>query len=212
VRLDATIRPERLAGMHVAGAIIRIEPDPADPETRIFTGRKGEQVSTRDRHLAKMLEYLAERWPSPVPYASLLEHTAADGRDPDASTLGNQLLRLHLTSDLIELHVDPPAFLRTPSERPAASPLARLQARSGDAVTSLRHERVTLSVVERFVVALADGSRDRSAIAGAIEQAIEAGRLLPADGDGPIEDANAVARVSADASLWTLARAALLSG
>jgi methyltransferase-like protein/trans-aconitate methyltransferase len=210
VRLDATIRPERLATMQVAGAILRAEPDSADPDAAVFRGRGGEQLTTHDPALSRMLERLAELWPSAVPYASLLKHARAEGH-PDAATLGNQLLRLYLTSDLIELHVDPPAFVRALSDRPVASPLARLQARSGDVVTSLRHERVTLSVVDRFVVALADGSRDRSAIAEAIEQAIRAGRLLPADGDGPIEDANAVARVSADASLRTLARTALLS-
>ena len=212
VKLDAKIRPGRLAEMHVAGAIARADPDPPDPDAAAFRGRRGEQVSTRDAALTRMLAHLAEIWPSTASFTSLLEFAGADGPEPDATILGNQLLRLYLTSDLIELHVAPPAFVREVSTRPVASPLARHHARAGSAVTSLRHERVTLTDGERFVIGLVDGSRDRAAIVVAIEQAIRTGTLVPANDDDSIEDASAAAAVTADRALRKFARAALLSG
>src|SRR4029453_17740719 len=207
---DTKIRPDRLAGMQVAGAISSVEPDPADPRTSTFRGRRDEQVSTKDASLATAFRCFAEDWPRPTPFGAVLERIGADPAGPEARTLANQLLRLYVTSGLIELHVDPPDFARDVSERPLASALARYQARSGTAVTNLRHERVSLSDGERFVIELADGGRDRDGIAAAIAQAIEGGTLVPADEGRAIVDPGAVAATTAGRALARLARTALL--
>jgi hypothetical protein len=45
---------------------------------------------------------------------------------------------------IVELQARPYPFSTTPGERPAATPLARHEARTGNEVTNLRHERVAL--------------------------------------------------------------------
>ena len=65
-----------------------------------------------------------------------------------------------------ELHSGPiPAVARV-SERPRAFAVARWQAERSDTVTNLRHEGVRLEDDDaRTVLAAADGSRDRAALA-----------------------------------------------
>ena len=47
-------------------------------------------------------------------------------------------------------------------ERPIASPLARLQAATGEQVTDLRHGSSDLSELDRTILRLLDGTRDRA--------------------------------------------------
>ena len=70
---------------------------------------------------------------------------------------------------IVTLHVHPAALVREAGERPLASPLARLQARSQDEVTTLAHMRVKLPDIHaRRLLTMLDGTRDRSALATAM--------------------------------------------
>ncbi len=53
---------------------------------------------------------------------------------------------------------DPPALANTISDRPLACPLARLQARAGDEVTTRLHRSVKLSAAERELLLRCDGA------------------------------------------------------
>ena len=64
----------------------------------------------------------------------------------------------------MELHVHTPRMALRVSERPIASSVARLQARSSDKVTNLRHERVSLDQLDRYLLSHLDGSHDLAAL------------------------------------------------
>ena len=75
------------------------------------------------------------------------------------------------TAGLVDLHVHPPALTIRISDRPAASPLARLQARDGDSVTTLLHTQVRIADANALrLLPLVDGTRDRAALAAAVKQ------------------------------------------
>jgi len=95
------------------------------------------------------------------------------------------------------LFAAPPALAASPGERPVASPLARIQARAGDAVTTLLHTSVELrDPIGRRLLALLDGTRDRAALIA---------ELLPLTGSSRETLAPAL-----DENLLALARLGLL--
>ena len=72
---------------------------------------------------------------------------------------------------IVDLHVHPPALTIRASDRPVASPLARLQARTRDDVTTLLHTRVRIADANALrLLPLVDGTRDRAALAAAVKQ------------------------------------------
>jgi hypothetical protein len=64
----------------------------------------------------------------------------------------------------VELHSHASRAARSPTERPLASPLARLQAVAGRRVSSLWHRVVELEEPDRRLLCLLDGTRDRAAL------------------------------------------------
>ena len=72
-------------------------------------------------------------------------------------------------SGIVTLHVHPPRLAREASPQPKASPLARVEARIGESVTTLLHTRVALPDANvRQLLALLDGTRDHAALAAAM--------------------------------------------
>jgi methyltransferase-like protein len=103
----------------------------------------------------------------------------------------------------------------TPSARPVASPLARLQATQGEKVTNLRHEVVVLDSFSRQILPLLDGTRDREALAAALAKLAKEGVLKVRDKQSGASLTSATAlddvlRRVVQAGLPSLARAALL--
>src|SRR5262249_33063542 len=118
----------------------------------------------------------------------------------------------------VELSTLSPAFVTEVSERPTASPLARLQAQTGDTVTSLRHEAGQLNEFGRVVLSLLDENHDHQAIVAKLIHAVETGRVtfkrmdpktasVPSDRTDALHDAVAE---KVDDVLKKLARFALL--
>jgi hypothetical protein len=145
----------------------------------------------------------------------------------DAQVLAANLLRAYGYSDsLAELHSFVPPITLEVGERPLASGVARLQARDGDRVTNLRHERVTMDGFDRFLLMRLDGSHDRSTLvdqvmAGPVAEGVlslKPDAVAPSDGSGgggagePAGGDNIrdVLVVEIDKRLGSLARAGLL--
>jgi hypothetical protein len=119
------------------------------------------------------------------------------------------------SENLVELHVYAPRFVRQVSERPLASPAVRLQARQGDTVTNLRHERVNLDEASYRLLPFLDGSRDRAALLGVLQGSLARGALTVRQGDEVVDDAEQAGKIleqALDAKLERLANAALLVG
>jgi SAM-dependent methyltransferase len=152
---DPEPRPERLRGLAVSGALRWT----ADEQTgRVtFVGPGTAHVVTDHPLLVRVLQAIAGSWPSPCWIAEL-------GSERELPAIHDMLLRAY-AANLVRLHVHPPFVSTTPPERPRVSPVARLEATEGAAVTTMRHTHYALDdEVARRVVPLLDGTRDRAAL------------------------------------------------
>jgi protein-L-isoaspartate O-methyltransferase len=113
----------------------------------------------------KVLEALVARSPAALPMAELspLMGPSAPAR-PLAAILTDAFV-----SGIVTFHVQPPPLVFEAGPKPRASPLARLEARTRDTVTSLMHTRVGLPDANaRQLLVLLDGTRDRASLAAAM--------------------------------------------
>ena len=163
-----------------------------------FEGPTGSTLATDHPLVRAALARVGDEWPAAVWVGDLIPAgSSAEGR----GVLCDALLRAY-AANLVQLHAHPPALTTSPGEMPEASPLARRQARAGDMVTNLRHVSVHIEDdLERELVALLDGARDRAALAG------ELARFLGARGERRSDDE---LRDGLDRSLRGLAALALL--
>ncbi len=167
---------------------------------------------------------LGEAWPQLLPFETLLTQAqvrlgAATGdherRRQDALALGRAMLTAYATAGeaLVELALRPPAFATAISERPIASPLARLQAASGQPITSLRHRLVQVTPFDRHLLPYLDGTRDRAALLAGLLERFRNGQMQMEEDSQPVADAGRAAQILAEVlgqQLPQLAKAALL--
>ncbi len=198
--------PEALTAMRVTGQVkpTAERPDTTSAAAEEFQTRAGTRFSTTSPLLKTALVALFEGWPQAVPFAELWETThsrlarAAAPLPADApKALAEALLQCFLAS-LVELHVHAPRLAREAGERPVASPLARLQAATGDVVTTLRHRMARLNNFERQVVTLLDGSRDRDAVLAALVDTVARGEVDLEHEGQPLRDLEQVRGLMAD--------------
>ena len=167
---------------------------------------------------------LAERWPRSIGFDALC--AAARARleparvaDPatraqDAQSLGRDLLTAY-TASIVEFHVQPSRFTTQLSARPVASPVARLQAQKGCAITNLRHETVVLDEFRRQIVQRLDGEHDREALVEALKALVGTGVLRVTQENAAVTEAGALSALleqGLEQALPTLASSALLIG
>jgi len=127
--------------------------------------------------------------------------------------LSANLLRSFTYSErLVELHSHRPSFLMKPGTAPVGSPWARLQAEGSDNVTNLRHERVDVDALSRFVLRLLDGKHDRASLITALTKPLLEGQLVMNRNGETVAAADAAAclDMELEETLFHLARAALL--
>jgi SAM-dependent methyltransferase len=174
--------PEVLRSLYV-GASTRPEskdPDVASDEPVSFKSEKDGNVTTpHPLSKAAFLE-LGVIWPRWVRISDLLAtaraRVSAAGGRPVTVEDEARLLRFLLGSygpNVAQLRSTACPFVTEISERPRASALARLQARTLTAVTNLRHASVRLEdPLVRTFLELLDGTRDRMTIASAMAAAL----------------------------------------
>jgi methyltransferase-like protein len=140
---------------------------------------------------------LWEMRPHVIPFAQLwqevqkrLQGAPADVQallEPGPSALAEVVLFWYLNL-LVDLQIQDSPFVLEPGPRPLASPLARLQAKSSTEVTSLRHHTVEVNGLDRAILELLDGTRDRQKlVAELIGLAIQGVLNIEADG-APLRD------------------------
>jgi len=129
--------------------------------------RKLDPASGGGGPVRKLLDALVARHPATFEIASL--HGRLD-LGPLSARLDAILTNAH-DAGIVELHVQPPSLTVEPLDRPVASPLARLQARSGDRVTTLLHMAVAIGDRNALqLLPLIDGTRDRAALVSAVRE------------------------------------------
>jgi methyltransferase-like protein/ubiquinone/menaquinone biosynthesis C-methylase UbiE len=186
VNVDRRIHPEVLANFFIRGAVTAVteRPDLKSNAVEEFRGPKGSLLAT-SLPLAKAAMVQVEKiYPRSTAFADLLYEarqllsssaTHCDFNDPDVQQFAEVMMKAY-GGGVIELHVHQPKFCWQASERPHASPLARLQNRDGPVLTSLLYNTVKFEdEASRKLLELLDGTRTREMIAEDFSKAIEPG-------------------------------------
>ena len=129
--------------------------------------------------------------------------------------MADALLAAH-AAGLVEFRTRDPALVTDAGPRPAASALARLQARDGAVVTNLLGTGVKLegSLARELLVRL-DGTRDHAALLRDLGSLVTAGAVTLSEGGVPVHDPRRAAGLLAAGlpdKLRQLGRMALLVG
>jgi methyltransferase-like protein len=125
----------------------------------LFSENEGaERVPGEDQALEAVAQALHDTAPLPARFEELIPYAG------NAEVLRQMLLAL-LSAGAVNLHVHDFPCQETVTERPRASRLARLQATTGDNVTSACHSPVKLDAIAQQLVQLLDGTRTHEEIA-----------------------------------------------
>jgi len=152
---------------------------------------------------ADLLRALDDAWPLALPVADL----------GPLALVGPLLLEAHARG-IVELWPAPPPLVVTPPARPTAWPLARARAADGRDVVSRTHCVEPVDELERELLPLLDGTRDRAQLVAALDGRAATSELLLAGDDGalvldPVERRRLLGDV-VDEALARFGRAALL--
>jgi len=220
-----SLKAQQLKGFHVASPAKPQDdkPDLASAEPVLFETPAGVTLNSREPLVKAAMTCLAEAWPQALPFTQLVEKARArvqaikcedHSADADTQALGQTLLSFYGTAstNLIELYLNPPAFVTAVSDRPRAFALARLQAARGPRVTNLRHESVFLGEFERQLLRLLDGTHDRAALADALGRLAATGELTVEKDGSSVPESQLAETIAAaiDRQLPLLAGNALL--
>jgi methyltransferase-like protein/2-polyprenyl-3-methyl-5-hydroxy-6-metoxy-1,4-benzoquinol methylase len=232
VQPNWAVNPENLRVLHVASGARAVDaqgqPLPSVPlldeaSNVSYKSATGMSMATTRPLLKAVMQVLANYFPGTVPFDILRKEArtliGGDPTDPkliaeDTQVIAVGLLNCYMGSDLIELHGMPITFARQVSDKPTALGLARIQAGRAAVVTNRRHEVVRLNDLDKHLVPLLDGTRDKSAIVAELTKVAQNG-LLNVQKDGitisePKEIQQALISVM-DQALANVARMALLT-
>jgi len=154
---------QRVRGMHASATFELARAAAAGGVHKL--ARKVDPAAGGGGPVRKLLDELVARQPATVEIASLKRRFDFGSLSRSVEVLLAEAYR----AGIVELHVQPPALTIEPTERPIASPLARLQSRTSDRVTTLLHVPVAIADANALkVLPLVDGTRDRAALAAAV--------------------------------------------
>jgi methyltransferase-like protein len=213
VALTREPTPERLMLARAASLTAPLSPTPDVRSLAVeqFRSQDGNKASTNNPLIKAVLVALHEVRPRTLAFEELREQVrsrlASDADAPSALELAEVLVRCYL-ANLVSLHVSVPRLAYEPGERPTVSPLARMQAATGNRVTNLRHRHVILDGLDPVVVRYLDGTRDRTALLDKlVELAVRDELGIERDGH-PLRDPTALRTVLAEAIEPSLRRLA----
>ncbi len=222
---NRSIKSERVTALSVAS---QARPSSADPNvtsvtTEQFVAIDGATLTTDHPASKAAMVALNQAWPQAVTTSDLLERAydllnlpqsaRAERRAQDRQVLCGNLLRAFTYSErLVELHSYVPSFSTQVTERPLASAWGRLQAETTDNLTNLRHERVEVSGLARFLLPMLDGTHNRADLERLASRPVSEGTLTMHRDGSPVAAAEAAATLDAEVNdtLGQLARCALL--
>lgn len=176
-QLDRALKPEALRVFSVTSSARPVSENidiQSPTSVAEFRSIKGQALATDHPLVKAAMLSLGEVWPRALHFDELLAQARTKLRreihqtetidEQDQRVLGDMLLQAY-GKNLVELHLHVPQFATTLSERPVASPVARLQLHHGPMVTNLCHGCVKLEgTLAQHLFQLLDGSRDRLAL------------------------------------------------
>ena len=156
------------------------EPDLRSQAIEEFRGAKECSIATSFPLAKAAIRYLGQICPHSVPFSDLLVGAQqllgapACSLDSEEARLLAEVILKAYGAGVAELSLHEPTFSLKPSERPVASPLARLQAQHGSIVTSLTYNTVKFEdLFGRQLLSLLDGTRDRETLLKEFSELIE---------------------------------------
>lgn len=223
VRLKRAISGDSIKDLLLASSAAPTEELALDPEKRItFETAAGSRLICKAPLTKLALDILRREWPMPVAFADLLarskQEAIAKGHPADESTAEDFLAGEILTaigSGLVEWRISETPYTTTIGPRPAASPLARLQAAQEYRATNLRGEMIALDEIHRQTLRQLDGNRTLIEIVDAMMGELKAGvfRLHAENDKQAVTDESAMRKLLApalDKVLQNLSRQAFL--
>lgn len=182
--IDRNIDPNRLESIRFLG---RFTVDESESSNALPAGKREYTTRTGSKLIAEgasiqAIEALNRAFPCSLRLSELSkvidDNSKALGNTDriDARHLATVMMQWAL-SGYIEFRFLPDRMEKGAHRRPTISAWGRAQARAGNIVTNLRHEAITLSEVERFIVPLLDGTRDMKTIANDVASLIRTGIL-----------------------------------
>lgn len=150
LRLDHVLRLGEVRRFHAACSATRSS---VNGETEFRTPRSG--LRTAHPAAIAVLNALIDAWPRAI---------AVPGLPGDPAAVSAVLLSA-FAGGIVQLYANPPRLAPIPGERPLANPLARIQARTGERITTLLHTSIEIrDEIARRLLILLDGTRDRAAL------------------------------------------------
>jgi methyltransferase-like protein/cyclopropane fatty-acyl-phospholipid synthase-like methyltransferase len=221
VSLDRNLDAKRVLGLYVASPAV--PQGPVDIRAQVdVVFRVDDTTLTSNSPLVKTaLATLGARWPEAMAFSDLMENIFAQWREhnihPDAVEPLIESLAVNLIQgfirNVVQLYASPPKARSTIEAKPRTSPLARLQAETDVRVTSLQHVSVALGALERAVVGLADGQKNREELLEGLLQRIREGKLTfkgSAEAGASVESIRSSVSDALDKCLFDLAQLGLL--
>lgn len=188
VPLNRNLGPKPLLKMSIASSAVATEEADQQGEGKITFRRGTSILKTNDQVVIAAMRKLREVWPNSLAFAELaaMARSQAAGRPipVNADVMSNETQRLAetmlrcFTTDQVDLHIQPPVFANSVSDRPKCSELARLQAEVETVVTNRRHSTIRLDDLQRQVLRALDGSRDQAALVRRLSELIACGDLI----------------------------------
>jgi methyltransferase-like protein len=160
VKLDRALRPEALQALYIASSAKPAKSEDEADGTREFETPAKQKLATRDPLMKSAMLRLAEAWPASVAFRELAGSADEEQQRQFATRLINCVV-----SQIVEFSSTPSKFVVNVSPKPTASPYARLRARDGGKVTSMRLETVQLGDLQRKVLAGIDGTKTPAELA-----------------------------------------------
>jgi SAM-dependent methyltransferase len=191
-----------------------------------FQNDNGAALTSADPLARTLFRYLLDKDPERIPFDRLARDVPERARrqfgispKPDEDPVAElaEFVWVTYRAGLLDLHVNVPPYVLHVSDKPLASPLARWQARRSEKVATLHHRTLKLdSPIQRGMLALMDGSRDRAALRADVLQVFATGGLDWPDADGKPERDMSVVSKAIEAEMQEFlpraARTAVLMG
>jgi methyltransferase-like protein len=177
VQLADALRPQAIESLYVASFARPSSANVSFDRDRMeeFRAPGNLSLQTRDPLMKAAMLCLRDNQSVPVPFAELLSFAnrlLAEAGVNDAASGDALAVRMlnAFASGVIDLSASPPCYTAMISNKPMASPYARLRAREGGKIVNYRLEIVTLGEPSRLVLGHLDGQHDADALARLVVQ------------------------------------------
>ena len=214
-RLNRQLMPPIVKGFFLASQANAEEAaQPNDNDSAVtFRTPGGRGITCRSAATKAALRILRSAWPASVPFHELHARCASAWADAE-DFLANEMLAC-MAAGVVEWRVSADPFITEVLPMPEATARARSQAATGNRVSNLRDETITLDELHRTVLQCLDGQHDIPAIVETVGQFIrDGGHQLTREPDNAIvtdpAEQQRLLRESLDRIMANLAAKALL--